>query len=99
MGEQAFEGKPLEFVLENPRLWTAETPELYTLMITGQEEVISRKVGFRQVKISQKGELLVNGTPVKLKGVNHHRYSSDKGYVMDETDMRKRSVSDETTEY
>ena len=89
VGEQAFEGKPLEFVLENPRLWTAETPELYTLMITGQEEVISRKVGFRQVKISQKGELLVNGTPVKLKGVNHHDTHPDKGYVMDETDMRK----------
>lgn len=88
-GEQVFEGKQVKFVLENPRLWTAETPDLYTLIISGQEEVISRKVGFRQVKISHKGELLINGTPVKLKGVNHHDTHPDKGYVMDEADMRK----------
>ena len=87
--EQAATRKGAEFVLENPRLWTAETPELYTVVISGHEEVIARKAGFRTVEVSEKGELLINGTPVKLKGVNHHDTHPEKGHVMDEEDMKK----------
>ena len=59
--------------VENPRKWTAETPYLYTLLATLQEnnEVIPVKVGFR--KIEQKnGQILINGKPVLFKGVNRH---------------------------
>lgn len=55
--------------VENPRKWTAETPYLYTLLATLQEnnEVIPVKVGFR--KIEQKnGQILINGKPVLFKG-------------------------------
>lgn len=70
--------------------WTAETPSLYTLLITsrgeglaGPTQVISRRIGFRTVEISD-GLLKVNGTPVILKGVNRHEHSPWTGRVMSE---------------
>lgn len=66
--------------VENPRKWTAETPYLYTLLATLQEnnEVIPVKVGFR--KIEQKnGQILINGKPVLFKGVNRHELDPTTG--------------------
>jgi len=62
--------------VERPRLWSAETPNLYTLELTllaedRPLETIRRNIGFRRIKV--KGNwLLVNGKPVKLFGVNRH---------------------------
>ena len=47
---------------------------------------MTRKVGFRTIKISSDYELLINGTPVKLKGVNHHDTHPEKGWTMSEED-------------
>ena len=72
---------------ENPRLWTAETPNLYTLVIEANGEYIRKKIGFRSISVSDKCELLINGTPVKLKGVNRHDTSATTGYTVTMDDM------------
>lgn len=74
--------------LENPVLWNAENPYLYTVVVKGKTEYIPIKVGMRTVGISDKFELLINGVSVKLKGVNHHDTNPYKGYTMSDEDIR-----------
>ena len=81
-----FDGKKVES-LENPHLWTAETPDLYTVIVKGDTEYIPFYVGMREVKISEKYELLINGVPVILKGVNHHDSHPLNGYTLTEEDL------------
>ncbi len=69
-------------------LWNAEKPYLYTVVIEQAGEYIPVKVGFRTQSVSEKGELLINGVSVKLKGVNHHDTHPTKGYTMSYEDMR-----------
>lgn len=65
--------------VENPRLWTAETPNLYMLLLKCGGEVIREQIGIRTVTVS--GErILVNNTPIKLKGVNRHDSDPKTGY-------------------
>lgn len=70
-----------EFAPENPKLWTAETPYLYTVLMIGGGEVIPVNAGMRTVALGSNGELLINGSPVKLKGVNRHDTHPDLGHV------------------
>ncbi len=70
----------------NPEKWTAETPNLYTLTATLKEgektiEVIPQKTGFRKVEIKN-GQLLVNGQPILIKGVNRHELDPKTGYYV-----------------
>ena len=74
--------------LDNPVLWNAENPYLYTVVVKGKTEFIPIKVGMRTVSISDKYELLINGVSVKLKGVNHHDTNAEKGWTMSEEDIR-----------
>ena len=73
----------------NPALWSAEKPNLYRLMIYLKDaqgkvtETISRKIGFRDVKLLN-GRFLVNGQPVKLKGVNRHESQHANGHTVTE---------------
>lgn len=76
-----------------PKLWTAESPWLYTLKVAsydkkGQTEEAKINIGFRDVKIDG-GQLLVNGKPVLIKGANRHEINPYKGYVVSEEDMIK----------
>ena len=73
--------------MPEPKLWTAETPELYTVKLCTEGETITRRVGFRTIAISDDNELLINGTPVKLKGVNHHDTDPEKGWTMSSADI------------
>lgn len=59
------------FDIENPILWNAEKPYLYTLCIDTEEEKIQEKVGIREISV-QNGVLLLNQTAIKLRGVNRH---------------------------
>lgn len=74
----------LAMPVSNPAKWTAETPDLYTLLLklidsSGKTlEVTPLKVGFRQVEIKN-GQLLVNGVAIKLKGVNRHEHHPELG--------------------
>lgn len=72
----------LSFTLDNAKQWTAETPNLYTLVLNCQDEFIPIQVGFRTIEVSPLGELLINGTPVKLKGINHHDTHPRQGHMM-----------------
>lgn len=76
----------------NPQKWTAETPNLYTLVLELKDrsgksvEYVSAQVGFRKVEI--KGDVfLVNGQPVKLKGVNRHENYPDTGHAASRAQM------------
>lgn len=72
--------------VEAPHLWSAETPYLYTLTATTADEVIPVKVGFRKSEIKN-GNLLINGKPVLIKGVDRHELDPDGGYVVSENRM------------
>ncbi|MGJ8691593.1 MAG: glycoside hydrolase family 2 TIM barrel-domain containing protein [Thalassotalea sp.] len=81
--------------LDNPKLWSAETPNLYSLVLTltnhkGEVvEVKSSRVGFRDVKIDPTtAELLVNGKSIKIIGVNRHDHHAIRGKALTREDMR-----------
>ena len=82
----------MEQRVEAPLLWTAETPHLYTLVLSLYDaegalvEARSTKVGFREVKISGQ-QFLVNGVPVKLYGVNRHDHSEYGGKSVTRQEM------------
>ncbi len=67
-------GMAAKFEVENVKLWTAETPELYNLVLSSGGEKILMRVGFRTSKI-ENGIYKINGKHVKLKGVNRHEFS------------------------
>ena len=80
--------------IKEPRKWTAETPELYTLAISltdkkgNIEEVVAAKIGFRTSEIKN-GQLLINGVPVLIKGVNRHEHDPITGHVVSEALMEQ----------
>jgi len=61
----------IELAIENPILWNAEQPYLYSLLVEAGQEVLHFKVGFRKIEIDN-GVFRINGAAVKLKGVNRH---------------------------
>lgn len=71
-----------EFTVRDPVMWNAEKPYLYELIFKYMDETISQKVGFVSYTIGKNSELLVNGTAVKLKGVNHHDTHPQNGWTM-----------------
>jgi beta-galactosidase len=77
----------LQAEVKNPGKWTAETPVLYTLVLTLNDEkdatveAVSSKIGFRKIEIRD-GRLLVNGKPVRLRGVNRHEIDPDSGHAL-----------------
>ncbi|NJN24554.1 MAG: DUF4981 domain-containing protein [Cyclobacteriaceae bacterium] len=82
----------LKAQVRNPKLWSAEFPNLYTLVLNVKDdkgkvvESRSNKVGFREVKIKD-GELLVNGKSILLYGVNRHDHSQTGGKVISDQEM------------
>ncbi|MFT3992245.1 MAG: glycoside hydrolase family 2 TIM barrel-domain containing protein [Luteolibacter sp.] len=80
--------------VENPRLWTAETPDLYRLQLTLSDakdkplQTIEKRIGLREVSIKD-GILLLNGRPIKLRGVNHHDLSPKYGRAITGEEMRQ----------
>ena len=88
LGETKNAENKVSFEVNNPILWNAEKPYLYTLTFKYEDEIIEIKFGFKTVEISEKSELLINGVPVKLKGVNHHDTDAFKGWYQTDEDMR-----------
>ncbi|GAB4573858.1 MAG: beta-galactosidase LacZ [Anaerolineae bacterium] len=82
----------LEAHVEAPRLWTAETPHLYTLVValhTPDGETVdfrATRIGFRRIEIRGR-ELLVNGQPVLFYGVNRHDHHDRTGKTLTLEDM------------
>jgi beta-galactosidase len=79
-------------VFESVKRWNAETPNLYTLLISLKDdddnvlETVSAKIGFRTSEI-RFGQLQVNGKAVLLKGVNRHEHHPTNGHVVDRESM------------
>ena len=67
--------------IENPLLWNAESPNLYMLILQTPGETITEKVGFRSVRVED-GVLLLNGSPIKFRGVNRHESDPVTGSVV-----------------
>ncbi|MGN1216113.1 MAG: glycoside hydrolase family 2 TIM barrel-domain containing protein, partial [Candidatus Cryptobacteroides sp.] len=91
-------GKPLKDgtctlsgTVDSPALWSAETPVLYTLKAKastakGLAESTSVRFGFRTVEVVG-AQLLVNGKPILIKGVDRHELSEDHGYAVTVSEM------------
>ena len=75
--------------VESPLLWNAEEPNLYTLLIETEGECIAKKFGFVKIEVADNAALLINGSPVKIKGVNRHDSDPEVGYAVDEAHMRR----------
>ena len=78
--------------ISDPKKWNAETPNLYTVVISTLDEkgketdIRSCKFGFREIEIKN-GVLMVNGKRILVKGVNRHEHESDTGHYVDREDM------------
>ncbi|MBU6133348.1 beta-galactosidase [Staphylococcus xylosus] len=77
-----------QFDVHNPHLWSTENPILYTLCILTNQEVITQKVGIREVAI-QNNQFYINGQSIKLHGTNYHDSHPETGYVMTESHFKK----------
>lgn len=84
--ELIYSGKK-DFVIDSPKLWNAEKPYLYGILIKCGEEYIYKKIGFVSREITENGELLINGVSVKLKGMNRHDSNPESGYAVSFEDM------------
>ncbi|MDE6139647.1 MAG: DUF4981 domain-containing protein [Alistipes sp.] len=79
------------FEVAAPRKWSAEEPNLYRLSVAASDgkqivEATGFNVGFRKVEIAG-GQLLVNGRPIYIKGVNRHEMNPNTGYYLTREDM------------
>ncbi|MDR0547133.1 MAG: discoidin domain-containing protein, partial [Dysgonamonadaceae bacterium] len=84
----------LTFAVTNPNKWSAEIPNLYDLIITLKDgdntlDIRGGKVGFREVGIGSKGELLLNGKRLIFHGVNRHDHSEINGHTLSKEEMEK----------
>ncbi|MGL5978837.1 MAG: glycoside hydrolase family 2 TIM barrel-domain containing protein [Erysipelotrichaceae bacterium] len=80
--------KAIELAIEHPKLWSAEYPYLYRLVIEVAGEVFEELIGFRTIHIEQ-SVVLFNHEPLKLQGVNRHEFQAKSGYVMNKEDIRR----------
>ncbi len=80
-------GEEISFIVKNAKLWSAETPYLYDMLIECNGEKIAERVGIRTVKI-ENGIFKVNGKHIKLKGVNRHDFHPLKGAAVSLEDMK-----------
>ncbi len=86
--------QPVTLTVNNPKKWTAETPNLYTLRVTLTQgdrvlQVVPVKVGFRKIEV-RNAQVLVNGQPILIKGADRHELDPDGGFVV----SRERMLQD-----
>lgn len=74
--------------VNEPCLWSAERPVLYTLLLSACGETIAEKVGIREIAIKN-GIVLVNGVNIKIRGVNRHDSDPVTGYTLSREQMLK----------
>lgn len=85
---------PFALPVRAPKLWSAETPQLYRVVVTliGPDgraiEHTGCRVGFRRVEVRDR-QLLINGAPVRLHGVNRHEHDDTRGKAVTHEGMRR----------
>ena len=89
-GSVVASGKAVEnkigFVLDAPKLWNAETPNLYDLTLETEMEKLSTAVGVREVTIENR-VVKLNGKPIKFRGANRHDSSPVNGFAVTYDEM------------
>ncbi len=92
-------GERIEFIVDNPNLWSAENPYLYKMIIFSKGEYIGEEVGIRSSE-TKNGVYYFNGKPIKIKGVNRHDFNYKTGatvtvenLIEDFTLMKKLNVN------
>ncbi|MBP1916413.1 glycoside hydrolase family 2 TIM barrel-domain containing protein [Lederbergia galactosidilytica] len=92
MGDQEMREIHTSVFIENPLKWSAEQPNLYTLVLSLEDErgnileTISCKIGFRKFELKD-GLMKINGERIVFKGVNRHEFHADKGRAIEYEDM------------
>lgn len=76
------------FVVKEPNLWNPEQPYLYTLVLETEGEVITDRIGIREIRVKD-AVLYINGTAIKFKGVNRHDSDPVTGFVIGLEQMKK----------
>ena len=81
--------KQIQFSVKNPKLWTAETPNLYKALFTlnkNRKTIFQseEKFGFRTIEIRKGDGIFINGTKVKMKGINRHVWWPETGRAVTE---------------
>ncbi len=84
-GEQSFQ---ISKFIENPKLWSAEEPNLYQLLLKVNNEYYHQTIGFRDVNIAD-GQLWVNGKSITIKGVNRHEVDPYNGRTVSRESMEQ----------
>ncbi|CAJ2505598.1 Uu.00g129920.m01.CDS01 [Anthostomella pinea] len=77
-----------EYRLKNPEKWTAETPYLYTLVLSVGGGYVAQKVGFRRAELVD-GVFCVNGNAIKIRGVNRHEHNAKSGRTVPYNALRQ----------
>lgn len=85
----------LQTKIANPKLWSSEFPNLYKVeytLLDNEKPIhkISKKFGFRTIEVKERDGIYVNGTKVKLKGVNRHSFWPTSGRTL----SKKLSIED-----
>lgn len=88
-GSEVLKTRDRDIELAGAKPWTAETPNLYTLVVESGQECYSFRAGFRTVEI-EANRFLINGTPIKIRGINRHEHDPDTGRTL----TRKRMEDD-----
>ena len=88
VAEGSSENGQLEIPVENPLLWNAETPYLYTLVLVCGGEYFAFRVGLREIRVENR-VVLVNGKKVTFRGVNRHDSDPFNGYAVTEGQMMR----------
>ncbi len=87
-GDGRVQGGAVRFFLPNPVLWNAEQPQLYTLTIGYNGEWMAEKIGIREITVRD-SVVLLNGKPLKFKGVNRHDSDPYTGYAVSVEHIRR----------
>ncbi|TDQ57974.1 beta-galactosidase [Mesocricetibacter intestinalis] len=82
-------GNQWQIELRDIRLWNAEDPQLYSLILHYGEEFILQRIGLRRIEI-EKGILLINRQAIKFRGVNRHDSDPHSGYAIG----REQAIAD-----
>ncbi|MFW6030140.1 MAG: glycoside hydrolase family 2 TIM barrel-domain containing protein [Halanaerobiales bacterium] len=89
----------METKVNNPEKWNAETPNLYTLVLTLVDEkereidFESCKIGFRKIELSDSGVVLLNGRRLVIRGVNRHEHHPRTGRTISKERMREEIIA------
>ncbi|MSS65001.1 glycoside hydrolase family 2 TIM barrel-domain containing protein [Velocimicrobium porci] len=82
------ESTVLEYEIENPELWNPENPYLYFLILETEHEVITERIGIREIHI-ENNVVIFNGKPIIFRGVNRHDSDPVTGFVISIDQMKK----------